>query len=110
MSEQKPRRRGPKAKAQSYRRIELYWPDDAMLAELREEAHKRGVSLQAHMRDLLVARHLARQGESLARLLWVPEPEPPISDGAPVPLEGNDAEERAAEAFKAALLAPDDDE
>lgn len=56
---------------------------DPVLAELLAEAAARGVSVQQHIYDLLVARYLARRGQSLEALLWTPcgaapqAPEPP---------------------------------
>lgn len=46
--------------------------DDPMLAELLTEAAVRGVSVQQHIYDLLRARYLARRGQALGDLLWVP--------------------------------------
>jgi hypothetical protein len=59
--------------ADIYRRVELRFPDnDALLDELAEEATQRGVKLQQHIYDLLRARYLARRGQTLNELLWVP--------------------------------------
>lgn len=64
---------GRRQSATRYRRVELrFAADDAMLAELISEAGQRGVELQQHLYDLLRGRFLARQGQSLAALLWVP--------------------------------------
>ena len=46
--------------------------DDPLLAELEDEATVRGVSVQQHIYDLLRARYLARRGQALGDLLWVP--------------------------------------
>jgi hypothetical protein len=56
------------------KRLELtqFREDSAVLAELEREVLAREVSVQQHIYDLLVARHLARQGQALADLLWVP--------------------------------------
>jgi hypothetical protein len=56
------------------KRLELtqFREDSAVLAELEREAAAREVSVQQHIYDLLVARYLARQGQTLADLLWVP--------------------------------------
>jgi hypothetical protein len=56
-------------------RIDINGPfrvDDPLLAELRAEANARGVSLQQHIYDLLRARYLARRGQALSDLLWIP--------------------------------------
>jgi hypothetical protein len=46
--------------------------DDPALAELLAEASARGVSVQQHIYDLLMARYLARRGQSFEALLWTP--------------------------------------
>jgi hypothetical protein len=81
-----------------------------MLTELRAEAERRGVTVQSHIRDLLMARHLARQGDSLARLLWIPEVEQERLTEALAPDNPEEPSDAAAQAFKAALLDLDDDE
>jgi hypothetical protein len=59
--------------ADVYRRVELRFADgDALLDELAQEATQRGVKLQQHIYDLLRARYLARRGQALNELLWVP--------------------------------------
>jgi hypothetical protein len=81
-----------------------------MLAELRAEAERRGVTVQSHIRDLLMARSLARQGDSLARLLWIPEADPQQRAEVSAPDSQEEPLSAAAQAFKAALLDLDDDE
>jgi hypothetical protein len=71
----------------AYRRIEVRIAEgDDLLAELASEAVRRGVTLPQHVYDLLRARYLARRGQTMGDLLWVPgeavsEPveEPPSS-------------------------------
>lgn len=84
-----------------YRRIELrVVAADPLLAELDNEAQRRGVPLQQHLYDLLRARYLARQGDTLAACLWVPEGAAP-----PVPPEQTTARtDQTAQAAAAAWL------
>lgn len=69
---------------------------DPMLVELLAEAAARGVSVQQHIYDLLVARHLARRGQSLEALLWTPCGTTPQ---APEPLAPATAASAAASAW-----------
>lgn len=60
-------------RSEDIQRVELRLrTDDPMVIELMEEANKRGVLLQQHIFDLLMARYLARRGDSLQALLWIP--------------------------------------
>ncbi|HEU4327610.1 MAG TPA: hypothetical protein VFS21_31005 [Roseiflexaceae bacterium] len=105
------RRRGSTPKGERVR-LELYWPDDAMLAELRQEAELRGVSVQQHIRDLLIARHLARHGVDPQSLLWIPTSPAPaaaVPAEAAAPAEEDEAT-AAARALKASLLSQLDDD
>ena len=63
-----------RARGGPIRRLEFthFRIDDPLLAELEEEATARGVSVQQHIYDLLRARYLARRGQALGELLWVP--------------------------------------
>lgn len=61
--------------------------DDPMVAELMTEASKRGVLPQQHIFDLLKARHLARLGDSLQALLWIP-----VAPETEQPPNGSDTE------------------
>lgn len=56
-----------------YRRTEIRFRlDDPLLAELEQETKARGVELQQHIYDLLRARYLARRGQAISDLLWIP--------------------------------------
>jgi hypothetical protein len=65
----------------AYRRIEVRIGEgDDLLTELTGEAIQRGVTLPQHVYDLLRGRYLARRGQTLSDLLWVPGvPPPPAS-------------------------------
>lgn len=57
----------------AYRRIEVRIAEgDDLLQELAGEAAQRGVTLPQHVYDLLRTRYLARRGQALGDLLWVP--------------------------------------
>ena len=57
----------------AYRRIEVRIAEgDDLLTELAGEAAQRGVTLPQHVYDLLRARYLARRGQAIGALLWVP--------------------------------------
>lgn len=72
-------------------RIDINGPfrqGDPALDELLSEAQTRGVSVQQHIYDLLRARYLARHGQALSDLLWipgVPSPVPLPEDPSPPP-------------------------
>lgn len=111
MSEQdESKRRGKR----NYARLELYWPNDTMLQELRQEADLRGVTIQQHIRDLLMARHLQRRGQDYQALLWVPSTgssPPPVTPNPESEVTEEDEATAAARALKASLLSQlDDDE
>jgi hypothetical protein len=75
-----------RARGAAIRRLEFthFRVDDPTLAELESEATARGVSLQQHIYDLLRARYLARRGQALGDLLWVPGT-PATHEGVPEP-------------------------
>lgn len=75
------------ARARDVRRLELtqFRGDDEVLAELEAEATARGVSVQQHIYDLLRARYLARRGQALADLLWIPAQAAVVGEEAPPP-------------------------
>ena len=80
-------------------RIDINGPfrvDDPLLAELRAEATTRGVSLQQHIYDLLRARYLARRGQALSELLWVPGAPPATHETASEPVSAPDQAAQAA--------------
>jgi hypothetical protein len=68
-------------------RLELtqFREDSAVLVELEREAAAREVSVQQHIYDLLIARYLARQGQGLADLLWLPGGAAGVTDEADAP-------------------------
>jgi hypothetical protein len=74
------------ARSKDVRRLELtqFREDDPVLAELGTEATARGVTVQQHIYDLLRARYLARRGQALAELLWIPTPAAVVEE-APSP-------------------------
>lgn len=91
----------PQPKDVDIQRVELRLRnDDPMVVELMAEVGVRGVTLQQHIFDLLRARYLARQGQSLHAALWYPTP-----GGGEVadPPNGSDSDDapgaRAAAAF-----------
>lgn len=81
---------------------------DPLLAELDDEAARRGVPLQQHLYDLLRARHLARQGDTLAACLWVPEGAAPRTTD-PTPTRTAQTAQAAANVWLD-LLSADDEE
>jgi len=75
------------ARGKDIRRLEFtqFVVGDEVLAELEAEATARGVSVQRHIYDLLRARYLARRGQALRDLLWIPgEVAPAVEEEAPV--------------------------
>lgn len=92
----------PRGRAKTYRRVELrFATDDALLAELSDEAAQRGVELQQHLYDLLRGRYLLRHGRSLHDLLWLSHLPAATSDDEPLPLQ--DSTSAAAGAWMAFL-------
>jgi len=84
-------------------RVEINGPfreGDPVLDELRAEAAARKVSIQQHIYDILLSRHLARQGQSYTALLWTPTDPPPGDEAAsPGPPPPPDAAASAAAAW-----------
>lgn len=74
----KPRRVGRPAK--NTWRIELRLDaDDQVAQELRREAEARGVPIQRHITDILIARHLNRQAPAQYEEQSMPSEAPPDS-------------------------------